>query len=186
MDESRIIADCLKRNRSGQKDLYALFYGKMMGVCLRYSSNYTDAKDILHQGFSTIFENIQEIGENQSLEAWVKRTIIDAALDYNRSNKKNLSIVSTVHANKRATNLKDEVVDDTIALNLHKDDILKTVQQLTPGYRTIYNLYIIDGYSHSEISEMLNFSEETSKANLNKAQFALRKNFFPIVNRTNG
>ena len=185
MYEHDIIKGCLKNSRSSQKDLYALFYGKMMGVCLRYSSNFTDAKDILHQGYFTVFKNIHQFDENQPLEPWVKKIIVQTALNYNRSNKKNLSIVSTVHANKRATTLKDEVVDDSIALNLHKDDVLKAIQQLTPGYRTIYNLYVVDGYSHTEISEMLNVSEETSKTNLNKAQFALRKNLFPIVNRTN-
>jgi len=186
MDELKIIEDCLKGSRSGQKDLYALYYGKMMGVCLRYASNNSEAKDILHQGFLNVFDNMQKRDETISLESWVKKTIIDSALEYTRKNKQSLLIVSTVHANKRDANLKDEVADDSVPLALHKDEILKAIQKLTSGYRSVYNLFVIDGYSHQEIAEMLNFSEGTSKSNLNKAKFALRKNLFPLVNRING
>lgn len=186
MDELDIFQGCLSKKNSSRKDLYALYYGKMMGVCLRYANSNANAKEVLHQSFLNLYEKIHNIKADEFGEKWIKETIINTALEQIHKNKENLLIVSTVHANKRNDNLIDKVVDDTVHLNFTKEEILKAVQGLTPRYRSIYNLFVIDGYSHKEIAELLDISEETSMLNLNKAKFALRKNLVPYLTPVNG
>lgn len=182
MSESEIFRGCIINSRSSQKDLYAMYYGKMMGVCLRYASSNEDAKEVLHEGFINVFEKLKQLEEEEFNEQWIKKTIILTAIEHIRKNKENLLIVSTVHANKRNEKIVDKVIDDSTPLDIKKEDILKAIQGLTPGYRTAYNLFVMDGFTHQEISTMLDISEETSMLNLDKAKFALRKNLFPYLN----
>jgi RNA polymerase sigma-70 factor (ECF subfamily) len=186
MNEQEIIKGCIKNNRESQKALYELFYGKMLGVCLRYSNNLIDAKEVLHQGFLKIFETIKNFKETDALEDWIKKIIITTSVDHIRKNKQNLLIVSTIHANKNDVPVSDKISDDTLFTTLGKDKILKAVQELSSGYRTLYNLSVIDGYSNIEIGEMQEISEETVKLNLAKAKFTLRKNLIQILNTNNG
>lgn len=186
MSEQEIIKGCLKNSRESQKALYELFYGKMLGVCLRYSNNIIDAKEVLNEAFLNVFENLHNLKENDAVESWIRKIMIRTAIDHIRKNKQNLLIVSTVHANKKNNNTTEQISDDALISKISKEEILKAVQELTPGYRTVFNLSEIDGYSHKEIAETLDISEDTSRLNLSKAKFALRKNLIQFLNTDNG
>jgi len=176
MNEPDIIKGCIKNDRASQKILYEQFYSKMLGVCLRYSKNSDDAKDVLHEGFLKVFDNLKNFKANGSFEGWIRRIMVNTAIDHLRKNKQNYLIVSTVYANEKATNVIDTIDDDDLELHIEKEEILRAVQELTPAYRTVFNLYVIEEYTHKEIAEMLDISEGTSKSNLSKAKFNLRKN----------
>lgn len=185
MEENDIIKGCLKNNRESQKALYDYYYNKMLGVCLRYSKDSNEAKEMLHEGFFKIFANLKNFKAPESLEGWIKKIMVNSAIDYLHKNKQNL-IVSTFNANKSAANTLEEISDDELILNIGKEEILKAVQELPPAYRKVFNLYLIEGHSHKQIAEMLDISEDTSESNLSKAKFNLRKNIQQIITKPNG
>lgn len=185
MNENDIIKGCLKNNRESQKALYDKYYNKMLGVCLRYSKDNTEAKEILHEGFIKVFNNLKNFKVSDSFEGWIKKIMVATAVDYLNKNKQNL-IVSTFYANKAGENTLNEISDEEIVLNLDKEEILKAVQELTPAYRKVFNLFVIEEYSHKQIAEMLDISEETSASNLSKAKFNLRRNIQQIIKKPNG
>ncbi|MES2139272.1 MAG: sigma-70 family RNA polymerase sigma factor [Bacteroidota bacterium] len=185
MDENDIIKGCLKNNPESQKALYDYYYNKMLGVCLRYSKDITEAKEILHEGFFQVFTNLKNFKAPESFEGWIKKIMVNAAIDYLHKNKQNL-IVSTFNANKSVANTLEELSDEEIISNINKEEILKAVQELTPAYRKVFNLYLIEGHAHKQIAEMLDISEDTSESNLEKAKFNLRKNIQQIITKANG
>lgn len=185
MDENEIIKGCLKNNPESQKALYDHYYTKMLGLCLRYSKDSTEAKEILHEGFFKIFADLKNFKAPESFEGWIKKIMVNTAIDYLHKNKQNL-IVSTFNANKSVANTLEELSDDQLILNINKEEILKAVQELTPAYRKVFNLYVIEGHSHKQIAEMLDISEDTSESNLEKAKFNLRKNIQQIITKPYG
>jgi RNA polymerase sigma-70 factor (ECF subfamily) len=184
MNEHDIIKGCLKNDRASQKALYEQHYGKMLGVCLRYAKDKDEAKDVLHEGFLKVFTNLKNFNGTGSFEGWIRRVMVNTSIDHLRKNKQNYLIVSTVYANEKASNLADEVEDEDLLLQIDKEEILKAVQELTPAYRTVFNLYVIEEFSHREIAEMLDISEGTSKSNLSKAKFNLKKNLMHLIKAT--
>jgi RNA polymerase sigma-70 factor (ECF subfamily) len=113
--------------------------------------------------------------------------MVNTSIDYLRKNKQNYLIVSTVHVNDRQMNItEDELSEDDLLINIEKEDILKAVQELTPAYRTVFNLYVIEEYTHKEIAELLDISEGTSKSNLSKAKFNLKKNLMHLTKPKHG
>jgi RNA polymerase sigma-70 factor (ECF subfamily) len=184
MNEHEIIKGCLKNDRASQKILYEQHYSKMLGVCLRYAKDKDEAKDILHEGFMKVFTNLKNFNGTGSLEGWIRRIMVNTSIDHLRKNKQNYLIVSTVYANEKASGLKDETEDEDIFANIDKEEILKAVQALTPAYRTVFNLYVIEELTHKEIAELLEISEGTSKSNLSKAKFNLKKNLMHLIKAT--
>lgn len=180
MNESDIIKGCLKNNRESQKALYEKYYSKMLGVCLRYSKDSNEAKEILHEGFTKVFINLKKFKTSDTLDSWIKNMMVNTAIDYLHKNKQNL-IVSTFNANKIAVNTLEEISDEELILKIEKEEILKAVQDLTPAYRKVFNLYFMEGYSHQQIAGILDISEETSESNLTKAKFNLRKNLQQLL-----
>jgi RNA polymerase sigma-70 factor (ECF subfamily) len=185
MNELDIIKGCVKNDRASQKALYELFYGKMLGVCMRYAKSNDEAQDILHEAFLKVFNSIKSFNNSGSFEGWVRRIMVNTAIDHLRKNKQNYLIVSTVYANQKAVNIADEASEDELFLNIDQEEILKAVQELTPAYRTVFNLYVIEEYTHKEIAELLDISEGTSKSNLSKAKFNLKKNLMHLIKATN-
>jgi RNA polymerase sigma factor (sigma-70 family) len=180
MSETEIIKGCIKQDRACQKALYEMLYGKMMAVCLRYAKSRDEAKDMLQDGFMKVFNNIKTFSNNGSFEGWVRRIMVNTAIDHLRRNKHEYLIVSTVRASEVAERVENENDEDLLS-NINREDILKAVQQLTPAYRSVFNLYVIEGLSHKQIAEMLEISEGTSKSNLAKARFNLRKNLVHLI-----
>lgn len=185
MNEHEIIKGCLKNDRASQKALYEQHYSKMLGVCLRYAKDKDEAKDVLHEAFLKVFTNLKNFNGTGSFEGWIRRIMVNTSIDHLRKNKQNYLIVSTVYANEKASNMADEVEEDEL-INIDKEEILKAVQELTPAYRTVFNLYVIEGFTHKEIAEMLDVSEGTSKSNLSKAKFNLKKNLMHLIKSTHG
>ena len=165
--ESDLIQACIRRERWAQKMLYEEYYGKMMGVCLRYSNNSDDALDILHEGFIKVFKHIAKYQPGTSLSAWIRRIMVNTAIDYYRK-----QVRRRTEDIEQAFQLQSDQAD-AISQCTEKE-ILAAVQELSPAYRTVFNLYVIEGYSHKEIADLLRITESTSRSNLVKARTKLK------------
>ena len=181
MEDAEIIKGCIRNDRLCQKALYEKYFGKMMAACMRYAKDRDEAGDMLHEGFMKVYDNIRNFGHKGSFEGWVRRIMVNCSIDHLRKNKQQYLIVNTVLATRAAVHMEDEVSDNEMADLVSKDEIMHAVQQLTPAYRTIFNLYVIEEYTHKEIAELLDISEGTSKSNLAKAKFNLKKNLSNLI-----
>ena len=166
--EADLVRACAAKDRRAQQTLYESFYGTMMGVCLRYSNNSDDASDILHEGFIKVFRHIGRYRPNTSLHAWIRRIMINTSIDYYRK------------AIRRRTEDIDVAYDisskDADAVSRSSEqEILAAVQELSPAYRAVFNLYAIEGFSHKEIAQTLDITESTSRSNLVKARMKLKE-----------
>lgn len=185
MDESEIIKGCLRNDSKSQRLLYEKFYSKMMQVCMRYAKDRDDAKDILHEGYIKVFNNLKNFGSKGSFEGWIRRIMVNTAIDHIRKNKQEYLIVNTVYADAEGGKLADnESSDDAIINSISPEEVMKAVQKLSPAYRAVFNLYVMEEYTHKEISQLLDISEGTSKSNLAKAKFNLRKNLVHLIKVT--
>lgn len=170
-----LIKQCVAGKRLAQKKLFEQFYGKLLGACMRYISDHDQAQEVVQEGFIKIFDNMADFDFKGSFEGWMRRIIVNAAIDKIRYNKR--QAISTDNDFLLGANQYDE--DDSVAneflIKLKAEEALKAVQSLSAAYRTVFNLYVIENYSHREIAEILGISEGTSKSNLAKAKQNLRK-----------
>ena len=166
---TNIIEACQKGDKASQKQLYTLFSARLYGVCLRYSNNEEDAKDLLQEGFIKIFKNIKQFNHNGSFEGWMRKIVVNTALERFRKNTRSLTIDNEDYMD--SLQLKYEHVLEELAYK----DLMKMVQELSDQYRIVFNLYIIEGFSHKEISQKLNITESTSKSNLSRARELLKE-----------
>ena len=185
MTESEIIKGCIKQDRNCQKALYEMFCGKMMGVCLRYAKDADEAKDIVQDAFMKVFAKISKYNSTGSFEGWVRRIMVNTAIDCLRKNKQEYLIVSTVYA-QRKNEGADNATDDDILNYVTKEDVLDAVHKLSPAYRAVFNLYVVEEYSHKEIADLLGISEGTSKSNFSKAKYNLKKILMHLIPHANG
>ena len=168
----QVVNACAKGDRGMQQELYKQMYSYMMAVCYRYAGRPEDAKDIFQEGFIKVFEKIDRFNFKGSLQGWIRRIMVNHAIDHYRKNKKKYAFSeSLVEAEKIA----NEDNEDNWSSEFDGNTLLNCVQQLSPTYRTVFSMYVLDGYTHAEISEELSISEGTSKSNLAKAKRNLRK-----------
>ncbi len=165
--EELLINGCINEDPKAQELLYKHFYGYAMSVCLAYSSGRFEATEILNEGFLKVFSKIHTYRKGNSFQAWLRRTMVNTAIDYFRMNKKHRQNVEINEAITEETNIN--VIDELTAR-----EILDLLQQLPETYRLTFNLYEIEGYSHEEISKMLEIPEGTSRSNLTRAKQKLR------------
>ncbi len=165
--ESDLIKACVRKERWAQQKLYEDYYSQMMGVCLRYANNEDDALDILHEGFIKVYKNISKYQLGTSLNAWIRRIMVNTAIDYYRK-----SVRRRTEDIEQAYDIYSNEAD-AISQCTEKE-ILEAVQKLSPAYRTVFNLYVIEGYSHKEIADILGITESTSRSNLVKARGNLK------------
>ena len=170
-----IIQGCIKANRDSQKQLYKLYYGFAMSICMRYSTHYTEAEEIVNDGFLKIFKKIDAFEPSyQSCEAsfvgWIKKIFIHTAIDNYRKNNKSYTIPILDDSHLEISENSASPID-----NMSYKEIIEIVQKLSPTYRTVFNLFVLDGYKHEEISKQLNISVGTSKSNLAKARINIQK-----------
>lgn len=171
MSEIReIIKGCLEGNRRDQELLYRRHAAKLYAVCLQYSGNDDEAKDILQEGFMKIFENLHSYKFEGSFEGWMRRITVNTALEKFRS-RNNLYKVEDIDQISDTESEPDVEEYD----GLEASDLLDIIRELPPKYRMVFNLYAIEGYSHKEISKMVNISEGTSKSNLSRARLILQR-----------
>ena len=166
-DESDFIAACINQERWAQKKLYEEHFSLMISTALRYANNDDDAMDILHESFIKIFKHIDKFNPGTSITAWMRRIIINTAIDFYRKDlrRKSEDIDSAYYLSTD---------DPDVISTLSSEEILKALQHLSLSYRSVFNLYVIEGYSHKEISIMLNITESTSRSNLVKARTKLK------------
>lgn len=163
MDEKKLIQACIKEDKSAQKALYDLFSAKMYFVCLRYARHEAEAQDILQDAFIKVFDKLDSYRFSGSFEGWVRRIMVNTALNYCRKS-------TYKYENIGIEDYQDKVVNSKAISRLSEQELLGIIQQLPDGYRMVFNLYIIEGYSHKEIAEMLSISENTSRSQLAKAR----------------
>ena len=166
MSLKKLIQRCAKNDRKAQAEVYQLFSGKLFALCLKYSKNYAEAQDNLQDGFITIFNKIGQYNFKGSFEGWMKRIVINTALQKYRT-KSMLSLVTEEIPDE----ITVEIDEETVSL----DFLLSIIQQLPNRYRMVFNLYVLDGYSHKEIAKKLTITEGTSKSNLSRARLILRE-----------
>jgi RNA polymerase sigma factor (sigma-70 family) len=168
VNEEQLIQGCLRRDRVAQKYLYDTFSPKMYPLCCRYVKDPDDAEDVLVISFSHILDRIGQFRGEGSLEGWIKRAVINESLSFLRK-KKNMYM--TAHLDDIETAMIPHYDNDP----LEEEDLLAMIGELPPGYRIVFNMYAIDGYSHKEIAEQMNISENTSKSQLSRARVYLQK-----------
>ena len=168
LNESDLIEACIQQERWAQKVLYEEYYSKMMGVCLRYANNESEALDILHEGFIKVFKHIAKYQTGTSLGAWIRRIMVNTSIDYYRK-----SIRRRTEDIESAYDISS--ADADAVSQCSEKEILDAVQQLSPAYRAVFNLYVIEGYSHREIAQLLDINESTSRSNLVKARLKLKE-----------
>lgn len=166
--EDELIQGCLKRNRSAQKHLYEIYSSKMYGISYRYVKDCMAAEDVVVTAFMKVFNKIEQFKNEGSFEGWIRRIVVNESLTHLRKNRTLYVETELEHADREPdyNNLSD---------HLEAEDLLNLIQALPPGYRTVFNMYAIDGYSHKEIAEHLSISENTSKSQLSRARVYLQK-----------
>ncbi len=176
---NEVIDGCLKGERRSQQRVYELFYGKMMTVCLRYTKNTDQAKDILQDGFIKVFQSMEKFNRAGSFEGWIRRIMVNTAIDHFRRTKNSYLLLGE---DRSIEDFSDRDEEDVIAdesddeeLDLKPADVINAMQKLTPAYRTVFNLYVFEEMTHKEIAEMLGINVGTSKSNLAKAKHNLKK-----------
>ncbi|HMR91152.1 MAG TPA: RNA polymerase sigma factor [Chitinophagaceae bacterium] len=165
--ENDLINGCIAGNRRMQEELYRRFSPRMYAVCLRYAGNAEEAEDILQEGFVKVFKKLDSFRREGSFEGWIRRIFVNTAIEHFRR-KRYLQPVTEKEENTLEGNYLS-ILDD-----LAERDIMALVQQLSPGYRTIFNMYVVEGYTHKEIGDMLGISEGTSKSQLSRAKVILQ------------
>jgi RNA polymerase sigma factor (sigma-70 family) len=175
--ENDLINGCIAGNRRMQELLYQRFAPKMYAVCLRYANNADDANDLLQEGFIKVYRNLDKFRKEGSFEGWVRRIFVNTAIEHYRR-KVNMNSVS-----EREESTAEEGAWNALD-HLAEKDIIGLVQDLSPGYRTVFNMYVIEGYSHREIADMLGISEGTSKSQLARAKAILQKKVSEFIDNT--
>lgn len=166
MNLEELITNCKKGQRKAQEELYRRYSGVLFGMCLKYSRNKIEAEDNLHDSFMTIFEKVGQFNHKGSFEGWMKRITVNTVMQKYRREQ----YLKVVNENMG----EQEDIEENLP-DISLDTLLKYVQELPNKYRLTFNLYVLDGYSHREISELLGTSTGTSKSNLARARMILRE-----------
>lgn len=162
-DETVLVKGCIKQHPAAQRVLYERFSSLMMGVCYRYARNRTDAEDMLQEGFIKVFNNIGQYRHEGSLEGWIRRIMVTSAINFLNRNK-------YLRLNIDMDQAGEVMVEPPNTEKLHDTELMQLLHQLPVGYKTIMNLYAIEGYSHREIGTMLNIAESTSRSQYMRAR----------------
>jgi RNA polymerase sigma-70 factor (ECF subfamily) len=169
----KLIAQCQKKELKAQKALYELYSAKLFSLCLKYSKNYAEAQDNLQDAFITIFQNIHQYSGRGSFEGWLKRITINTALKRYKDQK--------IFALNNEQNIPEPEAE-SYHVGISLKDLLRCIQELPNRYRMVFNLYVLDGYSHKEIAEAMDISEGTSKSNLARGRAILKEKVNKIIN----
>ncbi len=167
ISENDLINGCMEDNRRMQEEMYRRFSPRMYAVCLRYAGNAEEAEDILQEGFIKVFKKLDSFRREGSFEGWVRRIFVNTAIEHFR--RKRYLMPVTEKEENTIEGKYTSVLDD-----LGAKDIMALIQKLSPGYRTVFNMYVVEGYTHKEIAEMLGISEGTSKSQLSRAKVILQ------------
>ncbi len=169
--EDMLIKGCIEWDRSAQNRLYKLYSAKMFAVCFKYSSSREEAEDTFHEGFMKVFENIKNFKKEGSFEGWIRRIMVNSALEKYRKKSR---LVVLVSIDDNHVDLNNHFVDDILG-KIEANDLMHLIQKLPPQYKMVFNLYEFEGLKHKEIADKLGISEGASKSNLSRARGILQK-----------
>jgi RNA polymerase sigma factor (sigma-70 family) len=164
----KVIRGCQENKPGAQRELYDMFKTKMFGICMRYAGNYDDAQDILQDGFIKVFDKIHQFGFKGAFEGWIRKVMVNTALEKYRIHYRQVPV------DEHLSEIGQDDSRDIIA-DIDVTELIKIVEELSPRYRVVFNLYALEGFSHKEISDMLQISEGTSKSNLSRARTILQE-----------
>ncbi len=172
----QLIKGCLEGDRKAQQAVYKLLYGKMKVVCMRYTRDTDQALDVLQEGFIKVFQNMERYSGAGSFEGWVRRIMVNLSIDRFRKQKNDLLLLN---GSMSIEDYEDEVEDEpdveSVDYDFTPEQILEAMQQLSPAYKTVFNLYVFENYTHQDIAEALSISIGTSKSNFAKAKRNMKK-----------
>lgn len=174
MTERELIEGCLRGNPQCERALFDRYAGRMMSVCLRYAKEHSEAEDILQEGFIKVYANLKSFRHEGSFEGWVRRIMVTSALKYLRKARPTQEL-SVIEEFRESPDLPDVIA------HLGEQEIMKLVCNLPDGYRAVFNLYVIEGYKHQEIADMLSIEESTSRSQLVKARKWLQEKVLAIT-----
>lgn len=169
LSDEQLIKGCLNGDKKAQRALYEQYKVMLFGVCLRYGNDRAEAEDLLQEGFIKIYSDLYQYRPKSALGAWMRRVVVNVALQHIRKKKNHFK---TVEIEQIADSYE---ADDAVFSSMRAKALIRMVQQLPDGYRTVFNLYAIEGYSHKEIAEKLDITVNTSKSQLSRAKSVLRK-----------
>lgn len=164
MTEEAILQGCLQNNAVAQKELYSRYSPKMLAVCYRFAHNREDAEDMLQEGFIKVFSQIHTFRNQGAFEGWVRRIIVHTCINNLKKNKKFSESVDIIHATTV------QVREESVPSIVQAKQVIECIRMLPIGYRTVLNLYAVEGYSHREIAEMLDIEESTSRSQYTRAK----------------
>jgi len=170
--ETKILEGCINDERGAQERLYRHFAPTMLGICLRYTKSYDEASDVMQEGFIKVFTNIKRFRQEGSFEGWIKRIMVNTALNHYAKAQK-------MNNHRNIDDIREtEIIEEDLPApktRFSQKQMLDAIQELPEGYRTVFNLYVFEKYKHKEIAEMLDISVNTSKSQLSKARVYLQK-----------
>jgi RNA polymerase sigma-70 factor (ECF subfamily) len=175
-DFGSVIAACIIRNNQAQRHLYKQFFGYAKSICLRYSSSAEEAEDVLNEGFLKVFNHVDRYDQNHPFKAWLRTIMVNTAISYYRKHKKH---------HEDMISLEDAPYprfDEDIVSQITADEILKLIQEIKPIYKNVFLLYVVDGYNHREIAEILQINEATVRSHYVRARARLQhliKKYYP-------
>jgi RNA polymerase sigma factor (sigma-70 family) len=177
--ESDLIHGCIEGNRRMQEELYRRLSPRMYAVCLRYAGNSEEAEDILQEGFIKVFKKLGSFRSEGSFEGWVRRIFVNTAIEHFRRKRYLMPVTE-----KEENSIEGKYI--SVLDELAEKDILALVQELSPGYRTVFNMYVVEGYTHKDIADMLGISEGTSKSQLSRAKVILQDMVRNFIDKERG
>jgi RNA polymerase sigma-70 factor (ECF subfamily) len=175
-----LIGRCKAGERKAQELLYKQFASKMMGVCYRYATDKMEAEDMLQNGFIKVFQKIADYRGDGSFEGWIRRIMVHCSIEYYRKHHKMMQLVDLEEAGSESS------VNPLATANLEAKDLLLLIRQLSPGYRIVFNLFAIEGYSHKEIAAITGITEGASKSQLSRARSILREQVIKMEGKAYG
>lgn len=169
LSEKELIQRCKAKDKKAEKQLYERYAPKMWGVCIRFAKNRMGAEDIMQEGFVKVFDKLEQYNDQGSFEGWIRKTIVNTAINHYKKNinhNKELDIDEVTIKNQ----LEPRVIDQ-----LTVNELMEVIRELPEGYRLVFNLFVVEGYSHKEIAEKLDITENTSKSQLSRARNVLQQ-----------
>jgi RNA polymerase sigma factor (sigma-70 family) len=184
LEQKYIVEDLVKRCKAGERKaqelLYKQFASKMLGVCFRYATDRMEAEDMLQNGFIKVFQKLADFRGEGSFEGWMRRIMVHSSIEYYRKHHKMMQLADLEDASNETS------VNPLATAKLEAKDLMTLIQQLSPGYRIVFNLYAIEGYSHKEIAGIVGITEGASKSQLSRARGVLREQIIKMEGKQYG
>ncbi len=177
---NELITRCKAGERKAQELLYKQFASKMLGVCMRYAVDKMEAEDMLQNGFMKVFKKLDDYRGDGAFEGWVRRIMVHSSIEYYRKHHKMIQVMDVTEMSREPS------VNPAAMANMGVKDLMSIIQQLSPGYRMVFNLYAIDGYSHKEIAEIVGITEGASKSQLSRARTILKEQVLKMEEKKYG